>query len=286
MDAILLVHCPTPADVAVAKRPCSSAPDPTSATAVKLSKLDRDRHVDSLLDSFLNLASDSSAFSLDLSFDRLLHSRASDSDQTDLIERALNLGSVLLEAGKRSARKRASMHNAVVWPLSPDLTFKIFSMIDTQSLCYAAATCSFFRKCALDPTCYANIDLTAEVPKVNNLVVATMIQRAGTALQSLKLGLVPGRTTLGSSQPLIYSIRNLTDASGFSWNDKRFRQGKESSILTRSCLITLNGDGSAPGYHSILCHLEDFSMLLDFDLMKIYVYDCKVFFEKVAPLQY
>ncbi|KAL3503059.1 hypothetical protein ACH5RR_037508, partial [Cinchona calisaya] len=68
--------------------------------------------------------SDSSAFSLDLSFDRLLDSRASDSDKSNLIDRALNLGSVLLVAAKRSTRKRASMHNALVWPLASDLTIK------------------------------------------------------------------------------------------------------------------------------------------------------------------
>lgn len=51
-----------------------------------------------------------------------------------------------------------------------------------------------------------------------------------------------------SSQPLVYSIRNANDASGFSWNDKKSRQGKESSILTRSCLNSLSGNGGAPGY--------------------------------------
>lgn len=60
---------------------------------------------------------------------------------------------------------------------------QVFSMLDTQSLCYAAATCSMFNKCATDPLCYANIDLTTVVPKVNNAVVSTMIQRAGKALK-------------------------------------------------------------------------------------------------------
>lgn len=70
-------------------------------------------------------------------------------------------------------------------------------------------------------------------------------------LRSLKLGIVPGPTASpGSSQPLVYTIRNSADASGFSWNDKRSRQGKESSILTRSCLSSLSGDSDAPGYAS------------------------------------
>lgn len=56
-------------------------------------------------------------------------------------------------------------------------------MLDTQSLCYASATCLLFSKCAKDPMCYANLDLTTLVPKVNNAVVATMIQRAGKGLR-------------------------------------------------------------------------------------------------------
>lgn len=121
-------------------------------------------------------------------------------------------------------------------------------MLDTQSLCYAAATCSMFHKCAMDPLCYANIDLTTVIPKINNAVVSTMIQRAGKALQSLKLGIVPGPTVSpGSCQPLVYSIRNSIDVSNFSWNDKKTRQGKESSILTRSCLNPLSGDSGAAG---------------------------------------
>lgn len=197
-----------------------------------------------MLSTFL----DSSIPSLDLSFERLLESRDSISDQNLLIDRAHKLASALLEAAKRSTRKRSSLHNSIVWVLPPDLTVKIFSMLDTQSLCYASATCSLFNKCAMDPLCYANIDLTTVVPKVNNAVVSTMIQRAGRVLQSLKLGIVPGpNMSAGSTEPLVFTIRNSVDASGFSWNDKRSRQGKESSILTRSCLSTLSGESGAAG---------------------------------------
>lgn len=61
--------------------------------------------------------------------------------------------------------------------------FQVFAMLDTQSVCFAAAACSFFHKCASDPLCYASIDLMTVIPKVNNLVVSTMIQRAGKALR-------------------------------------------------------------------------------------------------------
>ncbi|KAJ7972783.1 F-box family protein [Quillaja saponaria] len=232
MDTLL--HSPS----SMAKRPCP----PQNPRVQNLNQLDH------LLEAFLTL-SDSPPLSIDLSLERLLESVPTDADQTLLIDRALNLGSILLEAAKRSSRKRASKHNSLVWALPPDLTIKVFSMLDTQSLCYAAATCSMFNKCAMDPMCYANLDLTTLVPKVNNAVVSTMIYRAGNALQSLKLGIVPGPTTSpGSCQPLVCSIRNpIVDVSNFSWNDKRSRQGKESSILTRYCLSPLGGEGGAPG---------------------------------------
>lgn len=80
--------------------------------------------MDQLLGTLLGLT-ESPSLCIDLSFERLLDSTASDSDQTVLIDRALKLGSVLLEAGKRSARKRASKHNSLAWALPPDLTIKV-----------------------------------------------------------------------------------------------------------------------------------------------------------------
>lgn len=131
----------------------------------------------------------------------------------------------------------------------PACYVQVFSMLDTQSLCHAAATCSMFNKFAMDPLCYANIDLRTVVPKVNNAVVSTMIHRAGKSLQSLKLGIVPGPTASPwSCQSLVYTIRNSVDVSSFSWNDKKTRQGKESFILTRSCLNPLSGESGAAGY--------------------------------------
>ncbi|KAJ9128505.1 hypothetical protein P3X46_034939 [Hevea brasiliensis] len=184
----------------MAKRPCpfsissssSSSSSSSTATATATTSTssspspnrqpNMNHQVENLLQTFLGLA-DSPSLSIDLSFERLLDSLPSDADQSLFINRALKLGSILLEAGKRSARKRSSNHNSLTWALPPDLTIKVFSMLDMQSLCYAAATCSMFHKCAMDPLCYTNIDLTTVVPKVNNAVVSTMIQRAGKALQ-------------------------------------------------------------------------------------------------------
>lgn len=100
----------------------------------------------------------------------------------------------------------------------------------------------------MDPLCYTNIDLTSVIPKVNNTVVCTMIKRAGTNLQSLKLGILPGPSvSTGPSRPITCSINIPVDAPVFSWNDKRSRQGKESYVLTRSCLLSLSADNSAAG---------------------------------------
>ena len=69
-------------------------------------------------------------------------------------------------------------------------------------------------------------------------------------IRSLKLGVVPSAaTSLGSCPPFVCTIRNaIVEVPNFSWNDKRSRQGRESSILTRCCLSPLSGDGGAPGY--------------------------------------
>ncbi|CAI8614226.1 unnamed protein product [Vicia faba] len=273
MDTVEEVEIPIPSSSSsssMAKRPCPSQ-NPRM-------------EVENLLDEFLSL-SDRPSLSLDLSLENLLQSMPPDSD---LIDRALRMGSLLLDAAKHSSRKRSSNHNSIVWPFPPDLTFKIFSMLDTQSLCYVSAACSFFSKCAKDPLCYQNIDLTTLVPKVNNAVVATMIQRAGKALRSLKLGVVPATVcSSGFCQPLVSPVRKaIVEAPNFSWNDKRSRQGKESSILTRCCLNPLSAEGGAPGallrklhlYNiermdntSLCCALSACPSLLDLEIVGIHV---------------
>ncbi|WOK92425.1 F-box protein [Canna indica] len=202
--------------------------------------------MDRVLESILALPDPFVA--LELSLERLLDSILLEAEKDRLVDNAMEAGSALLEAAKRSARRRASKHNSYSWPLPSDLTIKVFSKLDTQSLCHAAASCSMFNKCATDPMCYENIDLIAEVPKVNNTVVSTMIQRAGKRLQSLKLGIRPtSASTTELSRPLYYSTRNPMDSSGLSWSQKRPRQGKETSLLTRSCLLALSVDDGAAG---------------------------------------
>ncbi|XP_052622440.1 F-box protein SKIP17-like, partial [Lactuca sativa] len=192
---------------------------------------------------------------IDASFDGFIESRSTDSHQNDddFIERAIHLSSVLVEAAKRSARKRSSVHNASVWPLSPDLTINVFSMLDTQSLFCAGATCSFFKKCAIDPLCYININLGTLTPKIkpkskdpNNKddMVSKMIQRAGSALQSIKLGVLPPYISDGDDER----------------SYKQFLKIEESPFLTGFCLSSLSTNGGVPGSRLRSLHLYRIKM--------------------------
>jgi hypothetical protein len=102
------IPIPSSSSSSMAKRPCPSQ-NPRMEP-------------EHLLYQFLSL-SDRPSLSLNLSFENLLQSMPPDSD---LIDRALKMGSLLLDAAKHSSRKRASNHNSIVWPLPPDLTFKVY----------------------------------------------------------------------------------------------------------------------------------------------------------------
>ncbi|CAH1431773.1 unnamed protein product [Lactuca virosa] len=131
------------------------------------------------------------------------------------------------------------MHPSGLSP--PDLTIKVFSMLDTPSVCSASATCLFFQNCAKDPMCFANIDLA--IPKVNVGVVTTMIQRARNALQSIKLVELP-------PDPAAELLLN-----------KQTKQGKKSSILKSSFLGSLSANGGAHGSHLRRLHLHNIKMM-------------------------
>ncbi|KAK1267221.1 F-box protein [Acorus gramineus] len=243
------------------KRPCCGGGGGGDSVAASTSASDAPPvdPIDRLLKHLITLSdtSPSPDLSFSLSLDRILGSAASEAEEGLAIDRVLRLGSAIVDAGTRAARRRASRHNSVSWPLAPDLTIKIGCLYWDSVLCSLCATvqvntvyvaaCSMFNKCAADPLCYANIDLTSAVPKVNNTVVGTMIQRAGKNLQSLKLGILPCPTlSTGPSRPMAYSIGNAFDTSVLSWNDKRSRKGRDSSsVLTRACLQTLDGVAGA-----------------------------------------
>nr|VDC81046.1 unnamed protein product [Brassica rapa] len=149
-------------------------------------------HADSIISSLLSFP-DSSPLSIASSFRRELEQAlASASDdasvQERLVDRTLQLVSLLLESTKRSFRKRATAHNSSAWFLPPELTVKVFSMVDTKSLMRAAACCTMFNTCAMDRFAYAHVDLTTATSQVDSKVVCNLIHRAGKELRSLKLG--------------------------------------------------------------------------------------------------
>lgn len=80
--------------------------------------------MDAFTNSFTHL-SNSSSSSLDFSFDRLIESSPSDEAQCEMIEQAIRIGGVLVEAGLRATRKRDAEHNSRVWPLNSDLTVNV-----------------------------------------------------------------------------------------------------------------------------------------------------------------
>jgi F-box/leucine-rich repeat protein 2/20 len=111
------IPIPSSSSSSMAKRPCPSQ-NPRMEP-------------EHLLYQFLSL-SDRPSLSLNLSFENLLQSMPPDSD---LIDRALKMGSLLLDAAKHSSRKRASNHNSIVWPLPPDLTFKVYNIFRFSIFC-------------------------------------------------------------------------------------------------------------------------------------------------------
>ncbi|XP_048607014.1 F-box protein SKIP17 isoform X2 [Brassica napus] len=182
---------------------------PTSPAAQNPSSL----HSDSIISSLLSFPA-STPFSIACSFDRELEKAlASASDdasvQDRLLNRTIQLASLLLDSTERCFRKRASAHNSVAWVLPPELTVKVFSKLDTKSLMQAAACCTMFNKCAMDRSSYAHIDLTT----ADNEVVCTMIHRAGKELRSIKLGHVtrrygpdPAPTSIWFNGPFLSSL--------------------------------------------------------------------------------
>ncbi|XP_078167274.1 F-box protein At4g02760-like [Carex rostrata] len=210
------------ANLNLPKRRCLAPPfDTTAATAT------------TSLDRFLEsaLAMEDFSIPIGLSLERILDSTPLQSDKESILDGATRLASALMDVSTRSMRKLATAHNLSVWPLTADLTIKVFSMLDTESVCFAAATCSLFSRCASDSLCYANIDLTRSVAKVTNPIVSTMIQRAGKNLQSIKLGRLPQ-------------------------DNSRF----DKSPLTGSCLAALVSDGGAAGLLLQKLHLHNLKM--------------------------
>uniref|UniRef100_M4C9I7 F-box domain-containing protein n=1 Tax=Brassica campestris TaxID=3711 RepID=M4C9I7_BRACM len=196
-------------------------------------------HADSIISSLLSFP-DSSPLSIASSFHRELEQAlASASDdasvQERLVDRTLQLVSLLLESTKRSFRKRATAHNSSAWFLPPELTVKVFSMVDTKSLMRAAACCTMFNTCAMDRFAYAHVDLTTATSQVDSKVVCNLIHRAGKELRNrLKsLGLYNIRS-MNSSFEVLSVCSNLTDLRIVGLNNPYMHLFK---ILTEKCRL-------------------------------------------------
>ncbi|XP_010430316.1 PREDICTED: F-box protein At4g02760-like isoform X1 [Camelina sativa] len=226
------------------KRPCHAPPVTSSLEnpcSLPSAQGFNQSNIDMTISSFLSLSDlplFASPLSIGCSFDRVLDkvipSAAGTShdefEQDRFLDRTLQLASVLYKSTERCIRKRATLKNSISWPLLPELTIKVFSMLDTKSLMQASACCTMFNKCAMDRVCYSHIDLTPAAEHVDNGVVCRMIHRAGKELRSLKLGSI-------------------------------YPSAGSTSLLTRSCLTPLTfSQGFAGGYLRSL-HLYHLRMM-------------------------
>lgn len=88
-------------------------------------------HANSIISSLLSFPN-SSPNSISSSFDRELEKALASAShdasvQENLVDRTLQLASLLLESTKRSSRKRAPAHNSSSWFLPSELTVKVKS---------------------------------------------------------------------------------------------------------------------------------------------------------------
>ncbi|KAH9301885.1 hypothetical protein KI387_013468, partial [Taxus chinensis] len=187
------------------------------------------------------------------SLERLMNKRVTDVEKNAFLEKSLVLGQCLQEAAQRLARQRSTDHNSLVWPLTHDLTVKVFSLLGTQTLCFAAATCAMFYKSAIDPACYADIDLISSGFKiVSNITVSKMVQRAGPCFRSLKLGVSQqqGKSSTASFKLFGSTVDihlNSADALERSWQYRNRNHDRRTCKLTRSCLDTLSLENGVAG---------------------------------------
>ncbi|GBG87907.1 hypothetical protein CBR_g46206 [Chara braunii] len=112
-------------------------------------------------------------------------------DRVQLFEKMQALGAKLTEVGNRLAREHATWQNGMTWPLTQDLTMKIFGMLDTVHVARVACTCTMLRRLAMEPSCWEEIDLTPCAAKATSHVVGQVVKRAGPCLRSLKVGVLP-----------------------------------------------------------------------------------------------
>ncbi|XP_024377940.1 F-box protein SKIP17 isoform X1 [Physcomitrium patens] len=129
---------------------------------------------------------------LSSALERIIMQQKSEFEKAYVLEKSACFGLRLHEVAGKLTRQQAAQHNSAVWPLTHDLTVKVFSLLGTQSLCQAAVACSMFNRMAMDPACYVEVDLTMRgLVTVGNHTVSKLVHQAGQCLRSLKLGALP-----------------------------------------------------------------------------------------------
>ncbi|CAA7044130.1 unnamed protein product [Microthlaspi erraticum] len=199
-------------------------------------------HVDLMVSTLLSLPD---SLATERSFDRAFEDLLESSGDESTVDRGLQLAARLLESAKRCARRRATHHNTISWPLPHELTVKIFGLVDTKSLVQASASCTMFKRSSMDPICYGDIDLTNA--NVKSVVVRGMIFRAGKELSSLKVGCADESTksllTRSSLDPLSYEhglAGNLLESLHiYNHNGKLKRKSICGALLVCSNLTDL-----------------------------------------------
>ncbi|CAA7044129.1 unnamed protein product [Microthlaspi erraticum] len=198
-------------------------------------------HVDLMVSTLLSLPD---SLATERSFDRAFEDLLESSGDESTVDRGLQLAARLLESAKRCARRRATHHNTISWPLPHELTVKIFGLVDTKSLVQASASCTMFKRSSMDPFCYGDIDLTNV--NVKSIVVRGMIFRAGKELRSLKVGCAdePTKSLLTRSclDPLSYDhglAGNLLESLHIYNHDGKLRKSICGALSVCSNLTDL-----------------------------------------------
>lgn len=201
---------------------------------------------------------------LSAAMERIMRKQGTESEKSDVLQKSVSFGAHLQEVAENLSRQQSFLHNSAVWPLTQDLTVKVFSLLSTSSLCQAAASCNMFNRLAMDPGCYVDLDLTMQGPlrKVGNRTVSKFVNRAGQCLRSLKLGTVPNQ----NRTPPVMVVPKLDSDGGLqlfpvdlSVTPNRVFPSRcmahDRDSLTKDCLESLTANNGLAGASLTKLHL-------------------------------
>ncbi|KAJ7557753.1 hypothetical protein O6H91_04G008100 [Diphasiastrum complanatum] len=255
------------------------------------------RDVEGLLE--ILLLKDGSFSLLSQAVENLFGRQVSEKEKVVFLERSQALGLQIQDVAGRLAREHARRHNILSWPLNSDLTVKIFSLLETQTLSKVGVTCTMFNKLVMEAACYTHVDLTQSL-HVTNRTVAKIIQRAGHLLRSLKLGVVPRQSKSEDEPfkhlPLKPGSRRSLSMQARTTHLRSLVHERGVCSLTRFCLDPLLADNGVAGeflQKLHLYHIEEMDSnslcraitacpsLLDIELVGLHI-SMKALFECLA----